>query len=49
MDPVLRTLLLERLDDADLDAEAKRVIEVACDGGRGAERPRRRRRCGCAR
>ena len=33
MDPVLRTLLLERLSGAELDAEAKRVIEVACDAG----------------
>ena len=33
MDPVLRTLLLERLRDAELDAEAKRVIEVACAAG----------------
>jgi DNA repair ATPase RecN len=33
MDPVLRTLLLERLASAELDAEAKRVIEVACDAG----------------
>ena len=33
IDPVLRTLLLERLATADLDAEAKRVIEVACEAG----------------
>jgi recombinational DNA repair ATPase RecF len=31
MDLVLRTLLLERLHASDLDDEAKRVIEVACD------------------
>ncbi|RKQ93431.1 AAA domain-containing protein [Solirubrobacter pauli] len=31
MDPVLRTLLLERLGASDLDDEAKRVIEVAAD------------------
>jgi hypothetical protein len=31
MDPVLRSLLLERLETADLDAEAKRVIELAAD------------------
>ncbi|MEA2481567.1 MAG: hypothetical protein QOJ07_3489, partial [Thermoleophilaceae bacterium] len=29
MDPVLRTLLLERLEASELDDEAKRVIEVA--------------------
>ena len=33
MDPVLRSLLLERLADSDLEAEAKRVIEVACSAG----------------
>ena len=33
MDPVLRTLLLERLAAGDLDDEARRVIEVACDAG----------------
>jgi hypothetical protein len=33
MDPVLRTLLLERLAASDLDAEARRVIEVACESG----------------
>src|SRR3954470_23517681 len=33
MDPVLRTLLLERLHASDLDDEAKRVIELACDAG----------------
>src|SRR4051794_5542542 len=32
MDPVLRTLLLERLATSELDDEAKRVIEVACAG-----------------
>jgi AAA domain-containing protein len=32
MDPVLRTLLLERLAASELDDEAKRVIEVACAG-----------------
>lgn len=31
MDPVLRTLLLERLEQSDLDEEAKRVIELAAD------------------
>lgn len=31
MDPVLRTLLIERLDEADLDEAAKRVIETAAD------------------
>ena len=31
MDPVLRTLLLERLGESALDAEAKRVIELAAD------------------
>lgn len=31
MDPVLRTLLLDRLGPADLDDEAKRVIEAAAD------------------
>ena len=38
MDPVLRTLLLERLEASELDGEAKRVIEVACDGGRRSRR-----------
>ena len=33
MDPVLRTLLLERLAASDLDAEAQRVIELAADAG----------------
>jgi AAA domain-containing protein len=33
MDPVLRTLLLERLAGSDLDAEARAVIEVACEAG----------------
>jgi energy-coupling factor transporter ATP-binding protein EcfA2 len=33
MDPVLRTLLLERLGAGDLDAEARRVIELAVDTG----------------
>src|SRR3954468_18417190 len=33
MDPVLRTLLLERLEAADLADSAKRVIEVACEAG----------------
>ena len=33
MEPVLRTLLLERLTTAELDPEAKRVIEVACEAG----------------
>src|SRR6201991_2176684 len=32
MDPVLRPLLLERLEASELDADAKRVIEVACAG-----------------
>src|SRR4051794_17362120 len=32
MDPVLRTLLLERLEQADLGPEAKRVLNVATDG-----------------
>ena len=31
MDPVLRTLLLERLETSELDAEAKSVIELAAD------------------
>jgi hypothetical protein len=31
MDPVLRTLLLERLHASDLDPDVARVIEVACD------------------
>jgi ABC-type molybdenum transport system ATPase subunit/photorepair protein PhrA len=31
MDPVLRSLLLERLEQADLDDGAKRVIELAAD------------------
>jgi hypothetical protein len=33
MDPVLRTLLLERLSASELDDAAKHVIEVACAGG----------------
>ena len=33
MDAVLRTLLLERLASSELDAEARRVIEVACAAG----------------
>src|SRR4051794_10895142 len=33
MDPVLRTLLLERLQTSELAAEARRVIEVACAAG----------------
>ncbi len=33
MDPVLRTLLLERLGASDLDAESRRVIELAVDTG----------------
>src|ERR1700712_3206228 len=33
MDPVLRTLLLERLQASELDAEAKHVVELACDAG----------------
>jgi hypothetical protein len=33
MDPVLRTLLLERLHASALDDEARHVIEVACDAG----------------
>ncbi len=33
MDPVLRKLLLERLGASDLDAEARRVIELAVDTG----------------
>jgi AAA domain len=33
MDPVLRTLLLERLAASDLDGEARRVIELAADAG----------------
>src|SRR6188768_4292588 len=41
MDPVLRTLLLERLHASDLDPDVARVIEIACDqepaeGGDGA-------------
>src|SRR5829696_5615288 len=31
MDPILRTLLLERLETSELDAEAKSVIELAAD------------------
>src|SRR4051812_41088610 len=33
MDPVLRTLLLERLQTSELDAEARRVIELAGAAG----------------
>src|SRR5688572_26795499 len=33
MDAVLRELLLERLKTSELDAEARRVIEVACAAG----------------
>jgi energy-coupling factor transporter ATP-binding protein EcfA2 len=33
MDPVLRTLLLERLAASDLDDEARRVIELAAEAG----------------
>ena len=33
MDPVLRTLLLERLETSELDADARHVIEVACEAG----------------
>jgi energy-coupling factor transporter ATP-binding protein EcfA2 len=33
MDPVLRTLLLERLADSELDGEARRVVELAADAG----------------
>ncbi|HEX6020988.1 MAG TPA: AAA family ATPase, partial [Solirubrobacter sp.] len=33
MDPVLRSLLLERLAASDLDAEARRVIELAAETG----------------
>jgi len=33
MDPVLRTLLLERLSASELAAEAKQVIELACAEG----------------
>jgi hypothetical protein len=33
MDPVLRSLLLERLRASDVDPEVARVIEVACDAG----------------
>src|SRR5690349_15703328 len=32
MDPILRTLLLERLSASELDEAAKHVIEVACAG-----------------
>ena len=38
MDPVLRTLLLERLGASDLDAEARRVIELAADTAPRARR-----------
>ena len=38
MDPVLRSLLLERLGASDLDAEARRVIELAVDTGAGERR-----------
>ena len=33
MDAILRTLLLERLATSELEPEARRVIEVACDAG----------------
>ena len=46
MDPVLRTLLLERLEASELDDEAKRVIEVACAAG--AARGRAHRAAGVA-
>ena len=41
MDPVLRTLLLERLETSELDAEAKSVIELAARRGRAAADRRR--------